>query len=271
MTAIIGWSTSDGHGVASLYLGADSRISAQEAGGRTRVVDDEFQKTFSSPATPDIFAVSGPITKLDSLIGLLFTEAGRIRAEISFSAEAIGEFTRELIARISQRCNATDYTGLCLLHGYRFRDRDFGLTRVAFGEKLILEELPLRSTGGLLVVDGAGRPMVEMVQGEYISKESEAKEFSRWFWMSFVKSLDPATNKTCGGAPQLVGLYTKGPGVPLGVFFRNRGYVFGKPIDRTDLEYRDELFQRVNNYGLLLGGAQRHARKLGSPRHFDFA
>ena len=112
--------------------------------------------------------------------------------------------------------------------------------------------------------------MVKKKREEYHDQEAEAKGYSRWLWMSFYASLAQSNEPTCGGAPQIAALYGKGGGQTLGVYFANEAFVAGKLCVRSDIEYRDELFQRVDSSGTRLPGTQPHAR-MGKPRLFKFA
>lgn len=273
MTAIIAWCTSDGKpGAASLYLAADSRITSKRGDGNTIVVSDSFQKIFPSHLTPDIFAVCGPVCDIRALIDTLILESARIRNEKSYLDGALSVFSQDLFQTVfSTPAMVHKHRGLRVFHGFRFRTREFGLSKVVIHDPLQFVEYALIASGGLLSRDGSGESMVKQMQGEYYEKESEAKEFSRWFWMSFFASLTPSTHETCGGAPQVVGLYSKANGIELGVYFNGSAFVHGQPCLRADIEYRDELFQRVDGYGKLLPNAQPHARKLGKPRIFNFA
>jgi|GEM_PF-2523562 len=273
MTAIIAWSTFDGKpGAASLYLASDSRITAERAGVGHDIIDDQFQKVFGAVDSPDIFAICGPIQGTLTFIPALMKEAKKLRDSCSYGEGAESQFPEDLFRSVLRNSNFGLLQGLAIFHAYRFGARRFGLTKVTFKNQPIptFTVYSLREGGGLLFRDGSGDEMVRKTQSEYYDLEAESQGYSRWFWMSFHASLTNSQEVTCGGAPQLVGLYGKGGGIDLGVRFRAAAFVSGKRCARDDIEYRDELFQRVDASGILFPRAQPHAR-MGSPRIFKFA
>lgn len=273
MTAIISWITNDGKpGAASLYLASDSRITSKRADGGYDVRDDNFQKVFASPDTPDIFAFCGPISGVPALIAELIKAAVQVRGAKGYGEGAESLFSEDLFRFVLSRRDFGLPAGLCVFHGYRFGTRRFSLTKVTFG---INQTPDFKSYGfgadwGLLALDGSGDQMVSKKQEEYFNLEAESKGYSRWLWMSFYASLAQCTEATCGGAPQLAGLYGQNGGNVLGVYFKDAAFVAGKPCVRGDIEYRDELFQRVDTSGRRLPNAQPHAR-MGKPRIFQLA
>jgi hypothetical protein len=273
MTAIVAWITNDGNpGAASLYLAADSRITSKRPDGGCEIRDNHFQKVFASPQTPDIFAFCGPVSGVPALIDELIKAAEQVRGAKVYGEGAESVFSEDLFGYALKAKTFGIHAGLSVFHGYRFEARRFGLTKVTFADNQphTFRHYCFETDWGLLAVDGRGDEMVSIKQQEYIRLESESKGYSRWLWMSFVASLKECTEPTCGGAPQLVGLYGKNGGNVLGVYFKDKAFVEGKLCIRGDIEYRDELFQRVDATGKLLPGAQPHAR-MRRPRIFQFA
>ncbi len=273
MTAILSWITNDGKpGAASLYLASDSRISRKRADGGYDVLDDNFQKVFASPQTPDIFAFCGPVVGVPALIEELIKAAVQVRGAKGYGERAESVFSEDLFGCVLKQRAFGVQAGLSVFHGYRFGTRRFGLTKVTIGDNQAPTFSPygFGADWGLLAVDGKGDDMVEKKQEEYLSLEAESKGYSRWLWMSFYASLVNASEVTCGGAPQLAGLYGENGGNVLGVYFKGAAFVEGKLCVRADIEYRDELFQRVDASGSRLPNAQPHAR-MGKPRIFQFA
>ena len=273
MTAIIAWCTCDGkEGPASLYLASDSRITSKLSNGDVKINNDNFQKVFASPDTPDIFAFCGPIQGIGPLMNALMKTAGEIRNERMYGEGAENHFSEDLFQSVLRQGTLDLRSGLRVFHGYRFGTRRFGLTSMTLDVHLVptLKIHVLKADGGILARDGSGDEMVLKRLVEYYDLEAESKGYSRWFWMSFHASLEQCKEVTCGGPPQLAALYCQNDGYLLGVRFRDAAFVGGKPCVRDDIEYRDELLQRVDAYGKLLPGAQPHAR-MGRTRLFEFA
>ncbi len=263
MTAIISWSTTSGHGVGSLYLASDSRKSFLCGNGDLVFGSDDLQKTFAAPTTADIFAVCGRVDNLSKLIPQLFLAAVNDRDTIGGTAVA-DEYTHRLMKNIEK---ISLYDGLILFHGFRFGVNDFGLNRVAFGKSTKITKIQIQPANGLLYRDGSGQEMVKRAQLN--DPETDAKGFSRWYWQSFVISLSPSSDTGCGGSPQLVGLFQKGPGVTFGVRFKGESFVNGTLAEGDGIaQVRDELFQRVSTSGILLDKAQKHARNYPGRRLF---
>lgn len=273
MTAIIAWSTFDGHdGPASLYLASDSRISREISNNNWETVSDTHKKIFASPETPDLFGFCGPISGMDELFPLLCSCAAHIRKSKGYGPGSEAQYSTDIFNAATDRGSHSLSAGVQIFHGYRFDTRRFGLSQVSMSKdgKFHRIDYKLPEKGGLLFREGLGDEMVQKTQEEYFDAEVESKGFSRWFWMSFYESLQNSSHPTCGGAPQLAALYTKSSAVTLGVFFKGAGYVCGQPCMLDDREYRDALFQRVDARGALLPKAQPHAR-MGQARLFQFA
>jgi hypothetical protein len=273
MTAIIAWFTFDGKpGAASLYLASDSRITTKRADGGYDVRNDNFQKVFASPDSPDIFTFCGPTQGVQTLMNELMKTAVEIRRVKGYGPGAESVFSEDLFGCVLKQRAFGVQAGLSVFHGYRFETRRFGLTKVTIGDNLApsFNSYDFAAEWGLFTVDGRGDEMVVKKQDEYLQSESESKGYSRWLWMSFHASLAQCTEVTCGGAPQLAALYGQKGGQTLGVYFKDAAFVEGKPCVRKDIEYRDELFQRVDASGSRLPNAQPHAR-MGRSRIFQFA
>lgn len=273
MTAIIAWLTHDGKpGAASLYLASDSRITTKRAGGGINVKNDNFQKVYTSPDTPDILAFCGPINGVSSLMDALINTAAKIRKERTYGDGAESQYSEDLFQTVLRQGSYSLLPSLRVFHGYRFGARRFGLTSMTIDDHVEpnFKTHVLPKDWGLLASDGSGDKMVGKKRVEYIELESESKGYSRWFWMSFYASLAKCSEVTCGGPPQLAVLYGHNGGNMLGVYFGDAAFVAGQPCVRSDIEYRDELFQRVDAYGNLLPDAQPHAR-MGKPRLFKFS
>lgn len=87
---------------------------------------------------------------------------------------------------------------------------------------------------------------------------------SRNIYHCFIDTLNAVTNGTCGGAPQLVGIYRK-PGTAaenFGLVYNNKRYILGvelgEDVDYNSIEWRNELFELTDgNTKKILFGAIR--------------
>ena len=84
---------------------------------------------------------------------------------------------------------------------------------------------------------------------------------SRFFYHCIAKTIKDYESETVGGAPQLVGLFRKDPGIIFGILDNGDRYVLGKKIDFSpnvlNIQWRNSNFKRVNPETMkLIDGAQ---------------
>lgn len=81
---------------------------------------------------------------------------------------------------------------------------------------------------------------------------------------NFNKPLADGNDIRIGGAPQPVGIGNKGPCRNFGVITDAGTHFQGRAVSTklsTDVQWRNSEFERVDQDGRLLNGAQRHARE----------
>lgn len=265
MTTLASWITNDSHGIASLYIASESRVTRPAGDGVVpRVISDSYQKTFASTETPDIFGIFGIVTHAPEIINALLPKLQSLRDSNLTSDYSLA--VSNAISRI--RLQHFDHTSFEIIHGYRMGRRDFGCSRISVkvangSVSTTTIPMPLQHNHSFHCTWASGGPYIYDVQRDDL--ETDARGLSRWHWQTFYDAISRTADPYSGGAPQLVGLYTKGNGIPLGVFYSGSRYIFGSRVDSLMLiktvEWRDDLFQRVDGEtGKLLPGAQRHAR-----------
>lgn len=266
MTTLASWGTTDGHeGIASLYIASDSRACCVENGEPIpKVLCDNYTKTFVSSETPDIFGVYGIVTYAPQIIKHVISRLTTIRANSPLKDYVTA--ISNSITDVRLAINCTDKFEI--IHGYRFGARTFGCSRISVG----IQGGIITATSKVLEINinkhfelewGSGGPHIFVVQRD--DEETDARGLSRWHWQTIYEAITHTKDPFSGGAPQLVGLYTKGNGKHVGVFFKGKRYLAGiqtnDPAIISTVEWRDHLFQRVNGItGALIDGAQRHAR-----------
>ena len=156
-----------------------------------------------------------------------------------------------------------------IIHGFRFLKMKFQLYQL----DLILrpdqietkiERIKMRPFETISYAWASGKTSLIHIQRN--DRDKSQRGYSRWHWQTFCDVLRSKADPYSGGVAQLVGLYREGNGRKFGVFWNGRGYIDGKLYEQnkscSELEWRDELFQRVDSNGQLIEGAQKHGRVL---------
>ncbi len=275
VTALTAWVSYDSRRPAGAYIATDSRIAFTRGG-----VWDEAQKAFASSRYPDVFGYVG-----DVLFPALFLS----RHLAALDAEALVPVGSPLDVRQAVLASALD----AALDTYP-RTHQFPFTIVHLGREgngreayYALHVLSLSHTGldqrvltsldtsGVLelgsavarslndpYLDGAGE--VDVSRALETWNRSPHAHTSRAVFSAHCDALRSPSMETVGGPPQLVGLYRVGPGRHFGVHADGTPSLFGSlhhgAITLPHVEFRNDLFERVDAHGQLLQGAKRHSR-----------
>lgn len=288
MTTLAYWAGYDNKGITSIYIATDSRFKYSYSNGKADDYSDNSQKSFHSSITPDIFGIYGNnVLGFDRIIYDLIDNLPVYRAMHS-AEEYVSSIGIKILSTINKK-NIKKPNGR-IIHGFRW----LSPIKFQFVEYIIKEnnkvvsvdvkEIKIKVDVGF---DGSYKQLSELVSFCYprasgseslyavISddKDRSQRGFSRWHWQVFCDHINDPKDDYTGGAPQLVGLYEKWNGINFGIYFNSIPYIDGKRIGATGLclipdgmKWHDELFQRINKYGELVDGAQRHARITSEPR-----
>ena len=260
MTTLISWIGIDQRGPASLYLASDSRISWGSEHQRW----DVGRKLFACRESADIFGYCGDVLFPSLALGQ-FTETAD-RNLIDNAATRHASLVSVLKLSFQHRHNAPTYD-FNILHAAR-EDEGMGaafriwrLTYSASARSWTDDEILLsRSHSGLLAALGSGGSSVEEFDGK-LSHTSQGRTSRAVFW-AFCDALKSKQDPLSGGAPQLAGLYRKGAPKVFGLSYDGQRYFQGLPLERGifyNIEWRDELFQRINAEDLsVVEGAKLH-------------
>lgn len=110
------------------------------------------------------------------------------------------------------------------------------------------------------IAEGAGKGDFE--QQYRMWSQSDAKHTSRAVFSALCDSIAGGAEASVGGPPQLVALYRKWSGRALGVVHDGVPSVLGRALNASYHqmgEFRNGLFERVDQYGNLLPGAKKHS------------
>lgn len=253
MTLVVAWIAVDQREPSSAYIASDSRISW----GKEKSFD-YARKVFACNNYPDIFGYCGdvlfPSIVMSQIVemadcGLLFEDEfsckqkfdivlGKLKNAFKKYPNEVNNITSDVlqIVHLSRENNGKEFS--CYLIEW---SRDSG-----WNEKTII--LPPKSD--ILVCIGSGS--IEFNQNYQRYKEGLNAGTSRNVFQCFCDTLFNIVETTCGGAPQLVGLYTKpkSKAIKFGVICNGKRYLFGAEVDDlsnfNNILWRNDLFELCN-------------------------
>lgn len=245
MTSIQVWAGVDSHGVASLYIASDSRITWGPGHHW-----DQGRKVFAADRQPHIFGYWG-----DVLFPALALP--QISDQIDYGltqGRHQEEWRRVLMGRT--RALWRDYPGeerrdFGIAHGYRLgmgTASQFGLTILTYRARddtwdALSIEMPKSSA--VLHIAGSGIPSVREAQSLWEASTSGGT--SRAVYSAFVESVLSGHDDKSGGAPQLCGLYRIEGGRVMGTVLGKRRYFAGAGIESPEntelVQWHNELFE----------------------------
>ncbi|SFR10576.1 hypothetical protein SAMN04488564_103427 [Lentzea waywayandensis] len=269
MTSLVVWVSADHRGPASIYIATDSRIS-WPAGPRGSTHWDGARKTYSATKTPHVLGYVGDV--IFPALALPTVVAQLDESPQAHSVESAQKQVLDLVDLAWRDVPAEARLGSWLVHGVRIGDG----TGCKFGAQIL--HLPPGATkwtstplevpnfSSKIEFLGSGRGQLEKDYRNWVrSRDEDSRDrTSRAVFSAFCDALDSEYDPPTGGAPQLVGLYRIGFGRSFGVHWKGEPFVHGTHVADfayADLEYRNSRFERTNRSGLLITGAQRHARK----------
>lgn len=267
MTTLIAWISIDQRAPSAFYLASDSRISWRSSRSRW----DAGRKLFLCRRFPDIFGYAGDVLFPALVLGQI-TEAADSFLLFRGDDAALTrheKFVNAIKSSFSRRHNTTENDFL-VLHGARDNSgskAEFRIWQLSFAARTrgwsdTEIKIPTsKSTQITALGSGAGPLKTHSRSWE----SSEQGGTSRAIFSAFCDSIRSKSDPCTGGIPQLVGMYHTRMPQAFGIVRERQRYYHGFPlpndIDADGIEWRDELFQRVDGQTLVvLKGAQRHVR-----------
>jgi hypothetical protein len=263
----------DARGPSALYVVTDSRITWKTSETRW----DAGQKAFASHRTPDIFGFCGdayfPPAILHQILeqinsGLLFS--------VNDNAADRHRIVREVLRDAVSNRVAAPLGPFTIYHGARegeLMQSFFKLWKTDYSaatDKWYDQEHNLDETRSYLArIDGSGQNAIERSGQDWLN--TDAGGTSRSAVWSFCDALASGRDPFSGGAPQLVGIWRKGPAQNFGVIWQGRRYLAGLEVPAgptlNNLQWFNELFERCDGEtGMRLEGAQPHRKPTPAPR-----
>jgi hypothetical protein len=267
MTTLIAWTGVDSRGPASIYLAADSRFSWTNG-----MTWQYGRKVYGSRLVAELLGYCGDVLFATQVLSqaleqiearLLFPESADSAARLA----ALEEFSRQAF----ETYPATERRAFCVL--YVARNGDGMQSRFSVGEVAwapatgwTKQVLVVPQQSDVIVTRGSGASTFQSTRTRWA--KSDVGGTSRAVFSAFCDHVASGTDPSTGGAPQLVGLYRKGPAVTFGMVWKGRRFLSGAEVvgvlNPSALEWRDELFQRCDPLTLnVVEAGQRHARPAG--------
>ena len=254
MTLLVSWNGVDTHGTASAYIAADSRVSWNGV-----ATFDHGRKVFAFRKSPDILGYCGDVlfpTMVLSQItemadrGLLFSPKATCKEKF----EAITGKLIQQFKKYPSMAEGVMRDVLQVLHISREPNdnRKFSCWIIKWNRKdgwVGTETLfPLKSD--ILFSLGSGKMEFNNNIDRY--RDGLNHGTSRNIFHCFCDTLFNIKDDKCGGAPQLVGVYSKpdSPAIAYGIIKDNKRYFLGTQISKSvafdGIEWRNELFERCD-------------------------
>lgn len=261
MTVLVGWIPSelvgDKYLATSAYIAADSRITQKSFKPL-----DLGQKVFCCQNDPSILGFCGDVIAGTALIKHVVSvlDNGWVKDD---SVEAGFSKVFELIKR-----DGVLDRPVTILHIRRRGRRLFGICKYVLREGCWTMEIQANtpsSSSPRVIVTGTGREEFLDKMCEF-SKGNSAST-SRNVFQVLCSMIQSVRTPTCGGAIQLVGLYSQGIAHPYGYVHDGTIWVYGHKLPPelipANLELRNNLFERCDPKTLkLMDGAQAQPNEL---------
>lgn len=280
MTSLIAWSGADTHGTASIYFASDSRISWDKLGKR---VWDTAPKVLASTTQPEIFGFTGyallPYVALSQ--ACMAIDRGLRGAQDEKSPDGKCDWLWNRIkTQTKMHPSGADHS-FNILYAIRTGSKAYisrkgkeppayspdepkatfdlyVLSWDASSEKFSEKHYGVpHSESSILKLSGTGETHVRNAHNVW--EKSPGRGTSRSMFSALCLSLETGNDPQSGGAPQLVGMYRKGNGRTFGVFTSQGAFFQGVRFSDhpgDSVEWRDQLFRRVEFNGRLLDGAR---------------
>lgn len=232
MTVLIGWIGVDTHSPCSAYLLSDSRFSW----GTNPDTYNYGRKLFALKNSPDILGYCGDaffssqvlsqIVSLDDN-NLLFQEDD---SSLIRSKKILGQINKQFNSYPIHARNKS-----VIYHISRDNDSTFQAYKYSYDSKInhwIVSDIEYdRSHSNLILRDGTGAEEFLSLYCKY--ERGDISGTSRNVYQCFCDALKHTKIHSCGGAPQLVGLYRgkKFNGLSFGIIYNGQRYFLGSPLD----------------------------------------
>jgi hypothetical protein len=275
VTTVTAWVSYDQRAPSGAYVASDSLISTPTSDW------SNARKTFHSLHHPEVFAYVGDVLFPSLLLGqhVAHLDSG-VDPLLEVSADKRRAALIEAVTRATETYPSEWMAGgtTTIVHIAR-QGTGLGVVFVTtliriIGRQVSHQVIDSLDSAGVLeftadgvhdvnrpILEGSGANAVETELGTW--QPADRQYLSRRVFEAHCRAIESGKARASGGAPQLVGLYRKGPGRAFGFAAPgHRASLFGSPIRDDDtlesLEFRNRLFECVDREGRLLPGAKSH-------------
>lgn len=255
---LVAWAGVETQGATSAYIAADSRISWGEGNSF-----DHGRKVFAFRRSPDIVGYCGDIlfptivlSQITEMVdcGLLFGERATCRDRFdAIKRILVQQFTLypSMVKTITEDTLDIIHISRDIVNGTKFECRRLRWTRETGWAPEELKPFPAKSD--VLFSLGSGAKEFSTNLTRYY--DPTLKQFhgepetgtTREVFQCFCSTLSKTSDRRCGGAPQLVGIYSGMPPVTYGIIIKDKRYYLGVEIDDApacrSIEWRNDQFE----------------------------
>lgn len=248
MTIRIGWLGVDERSPCSAYLMSDSRFTW----GTNPESYNYGQKLFALNNSPDILGYCGEVLFASQVLTQI---VGLDNTHVLFPTNSDSQTRSRIIFNqiVTQFAGYPQFarSASTIYHISRDLDSSFHTYRYSYSHSSNsweTSELPLHpSSSSLIFSAGSGRE--EFIDRYSVYQHGSIAGTSRNIFQCFCDSLMNSELSSCGGSPQLVGLYRgKGfNGMPFGIIYNHTRYLLGVPSpvmnDYNSIRWYNENFE----------------------------
>ena len=248
MTVLIGWIGVDSRVPCSAYLMSDSRISWNDQLGAY----DYGRKLFAFKNSPDILGYCGDVTFPSMILSQICELEGS--GLLCTASESSSQRSQVVLSQIAKQYKAYPIhkRRYCsIYHISRNLDSSFCAYKYYYDsvhDNWITEYLSTpNDRSELIIEDGSGSSEFKRLYLDY--QDGDLANTSRNLFQCFCDSLANTKIDSCGGAPQLVGLYNgkKFNGLSFGIIYQGKRYFYGSPYndqgDHKSVRWYNENFE----------------------------
>ena len=263
MTVLIGWIGVDSRVPCSAYLMSDSRISWNDQCGTY----DYGRKLFAFKNSADILGYCGDVTFPNSVLSQLCEwESNGL---LCIGSETSSQRSQKILYQIAKQYEAyplQQRRPCSIYHISRDLDASFCAYKYWYDSTCDEWRIDYLSTpeknSKIVICDGSGASEFMSLYQKY--QDGDLANTSRNLFQCFCDSLSNTKIGSCGGPPQLVGLYNgeKFNGLPFGVIYQGERYFYGSPFDdqgdHKSVRWYNENFEICDGGTMkILSGAMR--------------
>ena len=256
MTALIGWIGVDSRNPCSAYLMSDRRISW---GGNNSPYDCA-RKLFALKNSPDILGYCGDVLFTSLVLSQICElDSNKLLFPSQSSSDEKAGIIQRQIQRQFNRYPVHARNPSFIYHFSKDNDSAFHAYQYKYeGSTWYCEPQEIdTSKSALIIHDGSGNEEFISLYREY--NRGDLSNTSRNIYQCFCDFLQRTRLKSCGGPPQLVGLYNgkKFNGMSFGIISGGVTYFCGSPCspeyaaNNPDIRWYNENFEICDGTSLL--------------------